>query len=133
MRIVLDTNVLLSSISPTSTHHWIYQGIFDGSFILCLTTDVLEEYAEVIERFYGFNVADAVLTALMYSPFVEKFSPSYFWNMIEQDPDDNKFVDCAITAGADFIVTNDRHFKILEQIPFPKIITLRPEQFKVLL
>ena len=46
--------------------------------------------------------------------------------MITADPDDNKFVDCAISAGAKYIVTNDKHFNVLKEIDFPKvdIITL---------
>lgn len=133
MRIVLDTNVLLSAILPDSVHHWIYQGVFNGDFILCVSTDVLSEYAELLERFYGRNISENVLSALLYSPFVERFSPSYFWSMIIQDPDDNKFVDCAIASSSHYIITSDKHFKILEQISFPKVITIKPEKFKDLI
>ena len=54
------------------------------------------------------------------------FSPHYHFNLIQVDPDDNKFVDCAIQANARFIVTNDHHYDILRQIEFPRvdIITL---------
>ena len=49
--------------------------------------------------------------------------------MIEQDPDDNKFVDCAIIAGADYIVSEDAHFRILAESPFPEILVIRLEEF----
>ena len=45
--------------------------------------------------------------------------PYILWNLINNDPDDNKFVDCAINAGADYIVTQDKHFNILKNIDFP--------------
>ena len=51
------------------------------------------------------------------------------FRLIEQDPDDNKFVDCAITAGTDYIVSEDAHFRVLEQIPFPKVCVVRLQQF----
>lgn len=51
----------------------------------------------------------------------EILSPSYRFNLIKADPDDNKFVDCAVTAGATYIVSNDRHFRELQQYDFPKV------------
>lgn len=53
--------------------------------------------------------------------------------MIETDPDDNKFVDCAIVAHAHFIVTNDRHYDILKQIPYPKVNVVSLDKFLQLL
>ena len=44
-----------------------------------------------------------------------------FINLITADPDDNKFVDCAVTAGATNIVSNDRHFRELERYDFPRV------------
>jgi predicted nucleic acid-binding protein len=41
--------------------------------------------------------------------------------LITQDPDDNKFVDCAFAANAEYLVSDDKHFKILERTPFPQL------------
>ena len=49
------------------------------------------------------------------------------------DPDDNKFVDCALNAGADYIVTDDRHFNILKTFDFPQIKVINIETFKRIL
>ena len=49
------------------------------------------------------------------------------------DKDDDKFVDCAITAGADYIVTEDSHFDHLKQIPFPQLNVLTLDEFNNLL
>jgi putative PIN family toxin of toxin-antitoxin system len=133
MRVVVDTNVLVSAISPVSEHHWLYQAIFDGRFELCVSTDILLEYAEILERFYGHSVSEFVSAALLYSPFVVQIHPSFFWKLIKQDPDDNKFVDCAIAASANFIVTYDRHFKVLANVEFPEVKIINPKDFKQLL
>ena len=54
----------------------------------------------------------------------------YFkWNLITEDPDDNKFVDCAIACGAQFLVSNDKHFNILKKIKFPKVDVVKAEDF----
>lgn len=41
--------------------------------------------------------------------------------MIQADPDDNKFVDCAVCSNAEYIVSNDAHFRVLKQIGWPKL------------
>ena len=49
--------------------------------------------------------------------------------MIKADPDDNKFVDCAIAAGARYVVTNDRHYDVLRQTPFPYVDVISLDDF----
>ena len=53
MNIVLDTNVLLVCISERSRLHWIFQALLNAEFTLCVTTDMLAEYAEIIAREMG--------------------------------------------------------------------------------
>ena len=62
-----------------------------------------------------------VLDAITNAPNVERVTPYFRFNLITSDPDDNKFVDCAITAGAKYIVSNDRHFNELKCYDFPKV------------
>ena len=51
------------------------------------------------------------------------------FGLIETDPDDNKFVDCAIVANAEYIVTDDAHFDVLKDIPFPRVLVMTAEEF----
>ncbi|MEM6319582.1 MAG: PIN domain-containing protein [Bacteroidota bacterium] len=53
--------------------------------------------------------------------------------LIEKDVDDNKFVDCAISGNADYLVTDDKHFKILKQGDFPAVKVIRTKDFLDLL
>lgn len=55
------------------------------------------------------------------TPNLMRVNPTFRFNLITADPDDNKFVDCAITAGATYIVSNDRHFSELKNYDFPKV------------
>jgi predicted nucleic acid-binding protein len=62
-------------------------------------------------------------------PLIPRFrKPYYKWQLIEADPD-NKFVDVAIAANADFLVTNDRHFEVLKQLAFPRVPVIRLQEF----
>jgi predicted nucleic acid-binding protein len=58
---------------------------------------------------------------------------SFRYQLFIADAEDNKFADCALNAGADFIVTNDKHFNILKEMDFPKINVVDIETFKSLL
>ncbi len=49
---------------------------------------------------------------------------------IEADPNDNKFVDCAVAARADYIVTEDKHFNELRKVSFPKINVIGVDEFR---
>jgi uncharacterized protein len=53
----------------------------------------------------------------------------YFWQLIEQDVDDNKFVDCAIACNADYLVSNDKHFDVLAPLDFPKVTVIKAQAF----
>ncbi|MDD5943767.1 MAG: hypothetical protein PUC83_14085 [Fibrobacter sp.] len=55
------------------------------------------------------------------------------FDLIKDDPDDNKFVVCAIAGNATFIVSNDSHFSVLREIDFPKLILKSLQEFSVML
>lgn len=48
---------------------------------------------------------------------------------MHNDEDDNKYVDCAIVANADHLVSEDRHFKILKDIDFPRLSVIKVDEF----
>lgn len=50
-------------------------------------------------------------------------------NLVTADPDDNKFVDCAVAANARFIVTGDHHFNVLRHIAFPVVDVISIDDF----
>ena len=63
LKIVLDTNILLVSISSKSLYHWIFKKLLNGEFDLYVTTEILMEYEEIIASKYNENVAKDVLRA----------------------------------------------------------------------
>ena len=130
MRIVLDTNVLLVSISDRSPYHWIFAGLIQGRYELCVTTDILLEYAEVLEQHMGKIVRESVLGTLENLSNVHLITSYFRFDLIRKDRDDNKFVDCAIAANAHFLVTEDKDFQILKNIAFPKVDVLDIRTFE---
>ena len=127
--IVLDTNCLIMAVSSRSNYHKIWKSFLAGDFCLCISNEILEEYAEVISRNISVEAARYVLFTIMERRNVKQITPSYKWQLIQAVPDDNKFVDCAIAANAKFIVTEDHHFNILKNVSFPKVAVINIDNF----
>lgn len=128
-RIVLDANCLLMAISARNRYIRIWESFLAGDFVLCVSTEILEEYEEVLARNISPRVAQYVMMILMERSNVCKVNLYYRFRLIAADPDDNKFVDCAITSNARYIVTEDRHFDVLRQIDFPKVDVIGIDDF----
>ena len=88
-RIVLDTNCLISSLSRRGQYYPVGKGLQTGKYILCVSTDVLEEYAEIIAQKMSVQVAANVIHLLMESEFVELVNPYFGLHLIEKDHDDD--------------------------------------------
>lgn len=127
--IVLDTNCLLMSIPQHSPYRIVWNQFLLGKFVLCVSNEILEEYQEILASKTTPSIASNVVSIMLNAPNIRLVTPYYRFALITTDPDDNKFVDCAIASGADCLVTNDTHFKILTQTPFPKVSTLSLQEF----
>lgn len=132
-RIVLDTNVIMVSFLPHHKHFWLYEALENERFTLILSNEILEEYYEKIAERYDKEIAEMFTFSLPNLKNAVKVSPSYRFLLIKADPDDDKFVDCAITGNADFIVSNDNHFNILKETNFPIVEVVRLEEFRKIL
>ena len=133
MKIVLDTNCLLPAIFESSPYAWVWEAFCENKFSLCCSTEVLEEYGELLARFYSVEISESVVNTITNAGNFVAVVPHFRWNLIAADPEDNKFVDCALNAGADYIVTNDRHFNVLKEIDFPYVEVVGIEAFKQIL
>lgn len=80
----------------------MWQSFVDGKNKLCVSNEILEEYIEILQRLTDNETAEYVVKTILNSPFVELITPFYHFNLITVDPDDNKFVDCAISANAHY-------------------------------
>jgi len=128
-KIVLDTNCLLQILPSRSKYHNIWNLILNGDISLCVNTDILEEYEEILGNKMTPQIAHNVVEAiarLSTTCYQETYIHFY---LIEVDKDDNKFVDCSIAADAKYIVSNDSHFGILKTINWPKVEVLNIEEY----
>ena len=129
MKVVLDTNVLLQVLGRFSPYHKIWESFLNEEIILCTSNEILLEYEEILKQKASSVIADLFLKTIEFSNNVIKKDPFYKLQLITNDSDDNKFVDCAFATQANFIVTNDAHFKELLNITFPKIPIISLDDF----
>ncbi|MCE7040655.1 putative toxin-antitoxin system toxin component, PIN family [Dyadobacter sp. CY312] len=121
MRVVIDTNCLRASIPPKSPFYQLYLDFRAQKFDWYVSNEILLEYDEILTATYSAKTSQLVLHQLAIAPNVIFTEPAYKWNLITEDPDDNKFSDLAISTNADYLVTNDSHFNVFKSIPFPKL------------
>lgn len=129
MRVLLDTNIMVVITPYHSNYRWVYDALRNGEFELVVSTEILDEYAEILERQYSATFAERTLLALDNFPTIRQVEPAFRFALIPDDPDDNKFTDAAVAGNADYIVTNDGHFRHLPDIAFPKVGLLSFDAF----
>ncbi len=117
------------SLPRISPYRRIWTDFLKGRFILCVTNEIIEEYLEVLTLKTSPTIASNVISVILSQKNVKFVTPYYKMHLIQADEDDNKFVDCAFTIGANCIVSNDAHFKVLDEITFPKIIVVNIQKF----
>ncbi len=133
MKIVLDTNILLVSIPRKSQFRLIFDKFLSRDYDLIISNEIINEYHEIISQKANSIVANNITELLLSSKNVYKQEIYFKWNIIVNDKDDNKFVDCAVAGNADYIVTNDKHFNIVKQIEFPPLQILNIDEFMAIL
>ena len=132
--VVLDTNCLIQALPSRSQYHRIWTDFLAGKYILCVSNEILTEYEEILALHTSPEVAHNVVEAIARHPEILYREAFFRFHLLSDiDKDDDKFVDCAITAGADYIVTEDSHFNHLKQIPFPRLNVLTLDEFNEML
>ncbi|HRQ90194.1 MAG TPA: putative toxin-antitoxin system toxin component, PIN family [Bacteroidia bacterium] len=128
----IDTNVFVQASKAGHPLHVIFTSWLQRKFLWALSNDILAEYEEILVQRSGrqrwFQFGRVLDLAEAQGGLLLKVQPSFQFHVIAADPDDNKFIDCAITAGADYAITEDSHFDPLANAGYkPKPI--KPQEF----
>ena len=132
MTVCLDTNVFLQIFGRKQPYYPILRALLDSRLTLAVSNEILLEYEEVTTKLSGAERWREIVALLelldRLHGNIRQIEPQFRFAVITQDPDDNKFCDCAITAEADFVVTSDAHFAALKSAGHkPKPVA--PEEF----
>ena len=130
MRAVLDTNVLISSVISTGVPHEIVVKGFSSEYQIVVSVATLTEFRDTLlkypEKFHmdEGDVQQEVETIRYFAEFVD---PDEEITAVEDDPDDDKFLEAAVAGNVDYIVSGDRH--LLDLDSFQGIEIVEPRAF----
>jgi len=128
MKIVLDTNVFVSGIFFSGPPSSILQAWKNTKIQIVLSKEILIEYQRVADelssKFPSVNIVDIIELLTIYGEIFETKDISV---SVCEDPDDNKFIECAIAANCKMVVSGDKH--LLNISGFKGISVLKPREF----
>jgi putative PIN family toxin of toxin-antitoxin system len=128
MKVVIDTNIFVSSFFGGSPRK-IIDLWKKGNINLCLSNDILEEYVDVLQR-VGLKEEKEIeellsLFAKGVNIIFTTKTPTI--KVVKDDPEDDKFLECAVALKAEVILTGDKALRAIEEYMGIKI--LNPQQF----
>lgn len=127
-RVVVDKNVFISSFFGGNPRK-IIDLWKSGQILLCLSSPIVNEYVDVLGRM-GLNnerELEELLNLFAHGFHVLFTSKTPNLNIVEKDPDDNKFIECAVALNSKFIISGD---KALQEIKdYMGIKVQSPKQF----
>jgi len=128
IKVVIDTNVFVSSFFGGNPKR-IIDLWKNEEVVLCLSKDVLDEYVDVLQRV---GLKDEEEIAELLSLFAEGFNILFTTRTprikaVEEDPEDDKFIECAVALKAEVIITGDKALQRLREYMGIRILT--PQEF----
>ncbi len=134
IRVIIDTNVLISGTFWSSSSFQILRLIDEKHLVLIVSQPILAEYDEVLHReeimekqAYSEERAESSAKIVAHAHLVD---PQLLFHIIKDDPDDDKFIDAAIEGKATYIISKDNHLLSIREFEGIKIVT--PDEFMIL-
>jgi len=125
-KVVLDTNVLVAAhFNPGSASNRILELCQKKKLVLVLTPHILKEFSLIMRNISARKGFRRRMEKIISQAILVKKAPRI--NIVVEDPEDNKFLSCALAGKADYIITSDRHLLVLKKFRGIKIV--KPVQF----
>jgi len=125
-KVVIDTNVFVSGIFFSGPPYRILRAWQDGRIKIAVTEEIIEEYRRVIEtlavKFEHLEIGSILEKFLIEAQLVPSYS---FKKPVCEDPDDDKFLACAVAAKSKYIISGDKHLLKIGQFFNTTIVTPR--------
>ncbi len=124
MKVVLDTNIFISAFLYYGGNCWeLLRKAKFGRIQLFISAEIIDEFIKVVSRpKFGFNQDEINKMRAIILDLSWLVAPTKKINVIKTDKEDNKFLECALAAGADYIVSGDKHLLELKEYKHIKIV-----------
>ena len=131
LKVVIDTNVYISAIFWNGNPRKIIELGRDGKIEIYTSKDIIGEISDVLMRKFKLESYDVERILIDFSSFTILVNPIQSLKIIKQDPDDDKFIECAVSCDADYIISGDRHLINLKE--YKDIRILNPLEFLLII
>ncbi|MBV9154725.1 MAG: putative toxin-antitoxin system toxin component, PIN family [Acidobacteriaceae bacterium] len=109
-RVTAESNIIVSGLNFPGNARQLLASAEAGAIRLCVSPAILEEVAEVLQREkFGWSAAEAQEAIDWISQIADVVEPKQTVDVIKSDPDDNRILECALAACADYIISGDKH------------------------
>lgn len=123
IKIVLDTNIYISALGWNGAERKLINQCFAGNFKLFISKEILEEINKVLNYpKFAFSEEEKTAFLNLINENAIKAHPKETLDLIKEDPPDNRFLECALEAHADFIISGNRHLLDLKEFKGIKIL-----------
>jgi len=124
VRVAADTNIYISALNYQGPPNTFLRLAASGEIRLSVSDAILTEIEETLRNKFLWP-PDRIIAAIeTLSDITDRIRPTVALNVVAEDPGDNKILECAQTANADYVVTGDRHLLKLRQYDGTPIITV---------
>ena len=127
VRITADSNIYISALNFGGVPDQVLDLARGGAIQLAISQAILDEVSRVLGMKFGWTSGAIEMAREQILGFVERVEPVNRIDVVQEDPTDNRILECADAAGSEYIVTGDRHLLKLERYGAARI--LRPAEF----
>jgi uncharacterized protein len=125
LRATVDANILVSGFAyQRGKPFQLLKRALEGEVCLTVSQPIINEALDVLSRKFGYPAEDIAETRALISQAARIVAPVVELDVIKEDPDDNRVLECAVSAGADYIVTGDQNLLRLGRYDAIRILTV---------
>lgn len=124
VKVVIDTNVLVSAILFGGNPEQVLDSVEEGKIKILISEEILEEFKEVLQRKFGFSLDIVEVTVSAIKGISTLVTPTQRLNVIKKKENDNRILECAVEGKVQYIVSGDkRHLLPLKEYQGMKILS----------
>jgi uncharacterized protein len=125
LRVTPETNILVSGlVFRRGKPHQLLRTALDGVVSMIVSQAIIDETTGVLARKFGASIDDIAEAKAIIADAARTITPTVQLDVVKEDPPDNRILECAVTAGADYIITGDKDLLRLRRYDSINIITV---------
>jgi putative PIN family toxin of toxin-antitoxin system len=125
IRVTADTNIFVSALNyPGGKPFQLLKLAIEGKINLTVSEAILDEIEDVLQRRFLFSQKDLAEARSLITDTARTVKPAVQLEVIKEDPDDDRILECAVASGSDYIVTGDKDLLRLKSYDSIQILSV---------